>query len=92
MAERTPEQLALFAQQRANQATHTLYLDTDEDKPAGACDRNGSLVLGVCRVCGTYEAGLEDAPCPGARPNVGCSNSVTGGQEFPDEPLHQKDY
>jgi len=86
MTERTPEQLALFAKQRENQATHTLYTDADPDKPEGACDRNGELVLGVCRVCGTYEAGLEDAPCPGKRPTPPRKPDLT----FPDEPhLHE---
>jgi hypothetical protein len=44
---------------------HVLYINSDKDKPAGACDVNGVLSLGVCRVCGDYEAGLDN-PCPGA--------------------------
>jgi hypothetical protein len=49
---------------------HVLYVNSDTDKPEGACDGNGDLALGVCRVCGNFEAGLDDTPCPGPSPKV----------------------
>lgn len=43
--------------------SHRLYKDGDEDAPDEIKDRNGSIVLQMCRDCGAYEADLEDY-CP----------------------------
>jgi hypothetical protein len=45
---------------------HILFTNADPVKPAAICDRNGEVVLEMCRVCGRYEAALEDPFCPGA--------------------------
>lgn len=52
---------------------HVLYDDTDNDVPRGICDRNGSVVLSVCKVCDLAESELTDEPeCAGSR-NVACT-------------------
>lgn len=44
---------------------HTLYTNKDADRPVVICDALGSVVLGLCKVCGRAEAELE-GPCPGS--------------------------
>jgi hypothetical protein len=45
---------------------HVLYSDEDEDRPDVICDQNGSVVLGLCKVCGLAEVELDWYPtCPG---------------------------
>lgn len=41
---------------------HRLYTTEDKDRPELICDRNGEVVLGLCRDCGSAEADLEK-PC-----------------------------
>jgi hypothetical protein len=41
---------------------HTLYETSDADRPKEICDRNGEVVLGLCKVCGAAESEL-DRPC-----------------------------
>lgn len=41
---------------------HHLYTNSDADRPREICDRNGEVVLGLCKVCGRAEAEL-DKPC-----------------------------
>lgn len=43
---------------------HQLWEKGDAGLPTVLTDRNGDVVLGMCRVCGQAEAELEDA-CPG---------------------------
>jgi len=40
--------------------THILYKTTDDDSPESICDRNGEVVLGLCRVCGAGEIELDE--------------------------------
>lgn len=40
---------------------HILYRDGDEDAPEVIKDRNGHIVLDLCRVCGLGEMRLEEA-------------------------------
>ncbi len=42
--------------------THTLYTDRDTDRPGVICDRNGQVVLGLCKACGRGESQLDN-PC-----------------------------
>ena len=45
---------------------HILYETADKDRPEQICDRNGEVVLGLCKVCGKAEIELElDPVCPG---------------------------
>lgn len=44
---------------------HTLWERGDPGLPAGLADRNGDVVLAMCRICGQVEADLEDS-CPAA--------------------------
>lgn len=46
---------------------HSLFTDFDEDRPSQICDGNGSVVLGLCRICGAAEIELRE-PCKGKRP------------------------
>lgn len=41
--------------------THQLYTDDDKDRPDVICDRNGQVVLGLCKRCGRGEAQLEES-------------------------------
>lgn len=41
---------------------HVLYQQGDLDSPACIRDRNGDVVLGMCRICGKAEAQLDE-PC-----------------------------
>lgn len=41
---------------------HDLYTDADADRPGIICDRNGQVVLGLCKRCGRAEAQLVE-PC-----------------------------
>jgi hypothetical protein len=41
---------------------HDLYTDEDKDRPEIICDRNGQVVLGMCKRCGRAESQL-DQPC-----------------------------
>lgn len=41
---------------------HDLYTDADADPPRAILDRNGSVVLSLCKRCGLGEAEL-DYPC-----------------------------
>lgn len=51
------------AQQPAHVTSeHRLYTTSDADRPREICDRNGEVVLGLCKVCGRAEAEL-DKPC-----------------------------
>lgn len=45
-------------------AEHQLWAKGDPGLPTVLTDRNGDVVLGMCRVCGQAEAELEDT-CPG---------------------------
>lgn len=48
---------------------HDLFETGDIDAPECVKDRNGEVVLGLCRVCNQAEAELEDT-CPGHRQSV----------------------
>lgn len=48
-------------------ALHTLYETSDIDKPEVICDRNGEVVLAMCKKCGLAESQFDDKPyCEGA--------------------------
>ncbi|MEN9671044.1 MAG: hypothetical protein RL018_1321, partial [Pseudomonadota bacterium] len=53
---------ALAKQEQGGWYTHDLYTDADKDIPDVICDRNGQVVLGLCKRCGRGEAELE-TPC-----------------------------
>lgn len=42
---------------------HDLYKSGDEDAPDNIKDRNGEVVLALCRRCGKGEADLDKMPC-----------------------------
>lgn len=47
---------------------HTLYTDADKNRPDVICDRNGQVVLDLCKTCGKAEAELLEQPeCIGPR-------------------------
>lgn len=49
---------------------HDLYTDADKDRPDVICDRNGQVVLGLCKRCGKGEAELtneDGTPSPCSR-------------------------
>ncbi|XAI94712.1 putative pyrophosphatase [Pseudomonas phage vB_Pa-PAC6] len=46
---------------------HDLYRTGDEGAPDAIKDRNGEVVLNLCRCCGKGEAELIDTPCPGPK-------------------------
>lgn len=39
---------------------HVLYETTDKDRPKEICDRNGEVVLAMCKLCGKVEAELDE--------------------------------
>lgn len=43
---------------------HDLYKTGDPNIPAGICDRNGEVVLGMCRRCGRAEVELSESCAP----------------------------
>lgn len=46
---------------------HVLYETGDKDAPDAVKDRNGEVVLGLCKVCGLAEIQLDETPdCPGS--------------------------
>lgn len=49
---------------------HKLYEDGDKDTPIYIKDRNGQVVLAMCKVCGLAEGGLT-TDCPGQPCNKG---------------------
>lgn len=55
---------------------HKLYETADNDRPKEICDRNGEVVLGLCKVCGQAEVELQDT-CPGPPPPVDKTCVVT---------------
>lgn len=45
---------------------HDFWEDGDENLPASICDRNGEVVLALCKRCGLGEIELDEIPvCPG---------------------------
>jgi hypothetical protein len=44
---------------------HRLYETGDIDTPLSVQDRNGEVVLALCRVCGQAEADFMPPQCPG---------------------------
>lgn len=46
----------------SNQMVHDLYRTRDRDAPDQIKDRNGEVVLGLCRRCGKSEFELSE-PC-----------------------------
>lgn len=46
--------------------THTLFKTGDADAPDAILDRNGEVVLALCRVCGGAEGSLP-IECPGVK-------------------------
>jgi hypothetical protein len=48
---------------------HTLYTDADSDRPESICDRNGQVVLGMCKVCKRAEIELSE-PCEPPDPSL----------------------
>ena len=45
---------------------HVLYETKDKDAPDVIRDRNGEVVLGLCKVCGRAEVELDE-PCTDER-------------------------
>ena len=45
---------------------HDLYKTEDKDRPRSICDRNGEVVLGLCKICGGAEGSMP-TNCPGRR-------------------------
>ena len=69
--------------------THDLYTDADKTKPTVICDRNGQVVLGLCKRCGRAEAELEvscDARRTWLHPELG---SLYGKSHIHMGPSHQ---
>lgn len=49
-------------------ATHTCYEKGDEGCPQSILDRNGDVVLGLCKHCGAGESELSQQVCTGPKP------------------------
>lgn len=56
------EALSTIRAARAQEQTHDLYTNADKDRPAAICDRNGDVVLRLCKRCGRGECELSE-PC-----------------------------
>lgn len=41
---------------------HELYTNCDDNIPLSICDRNGDVVLALCKICNKGEIELEE-PC-----------------------------
>lgn len=50
----------------AEQHTHDLYKTGDKNAPPSILDRNGEVVLGLCKLCGMGEAELVEPCTPSA--------------------------
>jgi len=46
-------------QEQSGRHTHDLYTDADKDRPVVICDKNGQVVLSLCKSCGRGESELE---------------------------------
>ena len=57
---------AMSVEEHGGWHTHDLYTDADKDRPDVICDRNGQVVLSLCKRCGRGEAELE-TPCDKAK-------------------------
>ncbi|MBC8741853.1 hypothetical protein F6X40_35485 [Paraburkholderia sp. UCT31] len=53
-----------------SEPVHLLYKTGDADAPPQVLDRNGEVVLGLCRVCGRAESELEESCTPPAQSPV----------------------
>jgi len=58
----TWDELFHAAENKADAREHVLYTRADADAPTAIKDRNGDIVLGLCKVCGRGESSLE-GPC-----------------------------
>ena len=58
---------------------HILYETKDKDKPSSICDRNGEVVLALCKVCGGAEASLP-TNCPGRKLTWNEMEMITAGK------------
>jgi hypothetical protein len=58
---------------------HNLYRTTDPDRPKSICDRNGEVVLALCKICGGAEACLP-TNCPGRKLTQEEMNKVSNGE------------
>jgi len=47
---------------------HDLYETSDPDRPDVICDRNGEVVLGLCKRCGRAEIELSEPCMPRDKP------------------------
>jgi hypothetical protein len=54
---------ALRARLAQPEPEHDFYTTADKDRPEVICDRNGEVVLNLCKRCGKGEADLIDEPC-----------------------------
>ena len=53
---------------KLDKPSHQFYVNSDAYKPAAICDRNGAVVLQMCRKCGLAEGELINNPvCTGRR-------------------------
>lgn len=86
-----PEILATPAAQTA--ASHVLYTNADRDLPSAICDRNGAVVLRMCKVCGRGEVELDEpcSPAAGVQDRAALAkdikdsiNELAEGRKFPD--------
>jgi hypothetical protein len=61
-----PESLAwqvpIYTAPQQAKPVHALYTNADMDKPRAILDRNGEVVLGLCKRCGKAEVELSE-PC-----------------------------
>lgn len=61
--------------------SHDCYTDADADRPDSICDRNGAVVLSLCKICNRAEVELTE-PCnsaPTHTPKLAAPASVASG-------------
>ncbi len=62
---------------------HQFFKDTDKDRPDLICDRNGKVVLALCKVCGLVEGSLT-TDCPGNENHGYIDDVFLGKKDFVD--------
>lgn len=78
------------AQQETSNApvAHVLYRNGDNDIPASICDRDGQVVLSMCKVCGKAEIELSE-PCEKTPAPQEQDGTLTNEGTIPTPPAQQ---
>lgn len=85
---------AVIAKLREQEPSHVLWETGEAGVPSAILDRNGEVVLGLCKICGKGECELVD-PCkphPAPIPEVEAKYNellMTVSMKFPGETRHE---